>query len=142
MGDIKDIISAIEARLVALGFKTTEEVFDFESISDSVIDKSFRIETAVIENPYHLGNIANPKEEISIWIAYKTMRKPRTTWKAALDDRESVEKDLINSSSITGLSCDPILMMDREATTQKFLEDYLISKLVFTADYLRDISPV
>lgn len=141
MGAIKDIIEAIETRLVALSFKATEEVFDFEAVSDSVIDKAFRIETEIIENKYYSGNIGNPREEITIFIAYKTRRKPRTVWKTALNDREVIETDLINASSISGLSCDPILQMDREATTQKFMENYLISKLVFTADYIRDISP-
>lgn len=141
MGDIKDILEAVEIRLDALGFKQTEEVFDFEREPSSQINKSFRIENHIIENPYHSGNISNPKEEIEIWIAYHTKRKKRKTWKDALDDRETIEVDLINSSDITGLSSDPLLTMDKEATTQKWLENYLVSKLVFTVDYIRDISP-
>ena len=140
MGDIKDIVEAIEARLVANNFKATEEVFDFDTVPDSIIDKAFRIETSIIENPYFSGDISNPKEEISIFIAYKALRKTRTKWKAALDDREALENDLINHSSITGLSSDPLLIMDREATAQKYLESYLISGLVFTVNYIRDIS--
>ena len=140
MGDITDIIEAIENRMELLGFKATEEVFDFDSVSDSVIDKSFRIEARPIDNEYHLGNIANTKEQIEIWIARKTRRKARTIWKTALNDRETIEKDLINASSISGLASDPLLMMDREASQEKFLENYLITKLVFTADYIRNIS--
>ena len=140
MGDIKSIIEAIEARMVALGFNTTEEVFDFDSIADSVIDKSFRIETSVVENVYHSGNIAQTTEEIEMWIAYQIRRKARTVWKTGLDDRETIENDLINAASISGLSSDPLLQMDREATTQKYLMDYLVSKLVFSCDYIRDVS--
>lgn len=140
MGDIKDIVEAIEARLVVNSFKATEEVFDFDTVPDSIIDKAFRIETSIIENPYYSGDISNPKEEIEVLIAYKALRKTRTKWKSALDDRETLENDLINHASISGLSSDPLLMMDREATTQKYLEGYLISRLVFTVDYIRDIS--
>jgi len=141
MGAIKDIIEKIEARLEALGFKATEEVFDFENEPSSVIHKRFRIETEIIDNEYHSGDIANVKEEISIWIAYHITSSRRATWKTALNDRETIEIDLYNSSDISGLSSDPLLEMDREATTQKFLEEYVISKLVFTCDYIRDISP-
>jgi hypothetical protein len=140
MGSIKDIVEAIEARLVDNSFKVTEEVFDFDTVPDSIIDHAFRIETSIVENPYYSGNISNPREEIEILIAYKALRKTRTQWKTALNDRETLENDLVNHASITGLSSDPLLMMDREATTQKYLEGYLISRLVFTVDYIRDIS--
>ncbi len=140
MGDIKDIVEAIEARLVANSFVATEEVFDFDTVPNSVIDKAFRIETTIIENPYYSENISNPLEEIEILIAYEALRKTRTQWKTALDDRETLEVDLINHATI-GAIADTLLTMDREATTQKYLENYLISRLVFTANYIRDISP-
>jgi len=85
--------------------------------------------------------VANPKEEIAIWIAYKTKRNPRAVWKTALDDRETVENDLVNAEAISSLSSDPLLEMDQEASSQKLLEDYLISKLVFSVDYIRSIAP-
>jgi len=141
MGDIKSIVEAIEGRMAVLGYTATNDVFDFESVPDSIIDKAFRIETRILENPYYSGNVANPKEEIAIWIAYKTKRNPRAVWKTALDEREAVEKDLVNAEAISSLSCDPLLEMDQEASSQKLLEDYLISKLVFSVDYIRSIAP-
>lgn len=140
MGEIKDIVDAIEARLVAMGFKQTDDVFTFDEVPNSVIDKAFRTETALAENPYYSGNIANPKEAISIWIAYKTFRDPRAKQKVAQNDREAIEVDIINHSSIKGLSSNPILFFDREASIAKYYENYLVSLLVFTADYIRDIS--
>jgi len=140
MGAIKDIIEAIEARMVALGYSATEEVFDFDAVPDSVIDNSFRIEVENLETVYDSGNIARNKDSIDIWIAYKELRKPRTQWKTALDARETIEVDLINHASISGLSSDPLLVMDGEATVEKYLGDYLILKLAFSCDYLKDIS--
>ena len=140
MGAIKDIIEAIEVRLVALGYSATEEVFDFDTVPDSVIDNSFRIEVENLETVYDSGNIARNKDSIDIWIAYKELRKPRTQWKTALDARETIEVDLINHDSISGLSSDPLLVMDGEATVEKYLGDYLILKLAFSCDYLKDIS--
>lgn len=140
MGSIKDIVEAIEARMVALTYLQTEEVFDFDAVPDSVINKSFRIEVSNIENEYHSGNISRTVDNIEIWIAFKELRKPRTQWKTALDARETIEVDLINHTSISGLDSDPLLIMDREASVEKYLADYLVLKLVFSCDYIRDIS--
>ncbi|HDR67994.1 MAG TPA: hypothetical protein ENN61_02965 [Bacteroidaceae bacterium] len=127
--------------MAILGYTVIEDVFDFQTAPDSIIDKAYRIEVEVGKNDYHMFNIANTKDRLSIWIAYKAYRESRAEWKGALDDRETIEKDLINSAAITGLSSDPILTLDQEASGQKYLEDYLISRLVFTVDYIRDISP-
>lgn len=140
MGSIKDIVEAVEARMVALGYLQTEEVFDFDAVPDAVINKSFRTTVSNIENEYHSGNISRTVDEIEIWIAFKELRKPRSQWKVALDARETIEVDLINHASISSLGSDPLLIMDREASVEKYLADYLILKLVFSCDYIRDIS--
>jgi len=141
MGDIEDIVEAIEARMVAMNFVQTDEVFNFDEVPTSVIDLAFRMETVLTDNPYFSENVGNPKEAISIWIAYKTKRDPRAVWKTAMNNRETIEVDLINHASITGLSTDPLLTLDREASIAKYLDNYLVSLLVFTANYIRDISP-
>ena len=140
MSAIGDIVGAVETRMAALGFTPTDAVFDFEDVPSSIVDKAFRIETRLVRNEYHPGDVGNPVDAIEIYIAYKTFRNPRTVWKTALGDRETIEDDLINAASINELSCDPLLQMDGEATTQKYKDDFLISRLVFSVDYLRDIS--
>lgn len=141
MGAIKEIVEAIETQMTALGFTATDEMFDFDGVPDSIIDKAFRIETRVISNSYYPGHQANPIESVEIYIAYQLCRDPRSVWKTALDDRETIENDLVNASAIMALSSDPLLAMNNEATTQSYLADYLVSKLVFDCDYIRDISP-
>ncbi len=138
MSAIGDIIGAIEARLVALGYTPTDEAFSFDAVPSSIIDKAFRIETRLMRNDYHLGGVGNPIEAIDIYIAYKTLRNPRAAWKSALSDRETIEADLISASSISGLSCDPLLRLEGEATVHRFKGEYLVSRLVFSANYLRD----
>lgn len=140
MGAIKTIIQAVETRMTALGFTLTKEVFDFDLVPDSIINKAYRIETRMKSNRYDSGNIANSQDEISVWIAYKGLRNNRAVRDTALDDRETVEKDLVNSATILALSSNPLLMMDGEASIIKELENYLVSKLVFTADYLKSLA--
>lgn len=141
MGSIKDIVEAIEVRMVALGYTQTNEVFDFKIVPQSKINLAFRTEVSPKSNDYYSGNIANVRETIEIWIAYKSKRNSRTVWKTALDNRETIERDLINAAGISGLGSDPLLTMDQEASSEKELPNHIISKLVFTADYIRDISP-
>jgi acetyl-CoA acetyltransferase len=137
---IRILIEAIEARMVEFGFTATNTVFDFDAVPDSIIHKAFRIENRIIENRYNMDNRANPREEIAIWIAYKEKRDARAAWKAGLDDREIIEDDLVNDPTIMALDSDPLLALDSEASSQKYLKEYLVSKLAFTADYLRTIS--
>lgn len=140
MGDLTDIKQAIEARMVVLKFLKSDEMFDFDNEPDSQMDKLFRIEVEMEENRYYAGNVSNPLDNIIIWIARKTKQNKRVVGDLALDDRETIEVDLINHSSITGLDSDPLLMMDKEAIMEKYLANYLINRLVFTADYIRDVS--
>lgn len=141
MGTLVDIIETIEARLDDLGFKQTEVVFDFDAVPDSIINGAFRIQNKLVEGRYHAGNLSNPLEEIRIWIIYKALRKPRTVWKTSLNDRETIETDLLNDASIHVLSSNPLLTMDNEETTQEYVGSYVVSLLVFTVDYLRDVQP-
>lgn len=139
MGTLVDIIEAIEARLVALEFTQTEVVFDFDTVPDSIINGAFRIQNKLVEARYHAGNLSNPLEEIRIWIIYKALRKPRAVWKISLNDRETIETDLLNDVSIHALSSNPLLAMDNEETTQEYVGSYVVSLLVFTIDYLRTV---
>jgi hypothetical protein len=139
-GAIGSIIVAVEARMVALGFTATDEVFNFDSVPDSIINKAFRIETRLLDKQNMTGQYARVQEELTIYIAYRPAAQSlRTAWKSAMDDRETIETDLINAASILTLSSSPILFLDRETDNQKYVFDYLVSKLVFTAHYNRHL---
>lgn len=140
-GDLTTIILAVEARLAELGFKAAKEVFDFDAVPDSIIDKAYRIETRLSGNDYQLGNRAATTESIEIYIAYKLGRSPVAAWYEALDDREEIEKDIIGNATIAALAQAPILALNEEAAALKYLESYLVSKVVFRCDYIRDLTP-
>lgn len=140
MGALKNIVAAVETRLIALGYTATDEVFNFDAVPDSIMDKAFRIEARQLSCVYDSGNIANPKAEITIWIAYKELRIPRTAWKTALDDQEAIEKDLMNAAGILALASNPLLEMSGEAGTQKEIGDYIISRIPFQVDFLRSLA--
>lgn len=141
MGDTKNLVRAIAARLDDLDFKQTNEVFNFDAVPDSLIDRSFRIESRPVRNQYHSGNIAETDEIIDIWIAYSIKRSALDIWESSLDDREEIELDLVNADSISSLGSDPFLVMNPEASIQKYLGDYLVARISFKANHIRNISP-
>jgi K+-sensing histidine kinase KdpD len=135
-GAIGSIIVAVEARMVALGFASTDEVFNFDAVPDSVINKAFRIETRLLDKQNMTGQVARVQEELTIYVAYRPAAQSlRTAWKTAMDDRETIEKDIINNSTILALASGPFIFLDRETDNQKYVIDYLVSKLVFTVHY-------
>ncbi len=141
-GDLSTIIAAIEVRLAVLGFTKSKTVFDFDSVPDSIIDSAYRIDSRQLENEYIMGNNALTADELSIFIAYKMTRDGSVVLSKALDDRETIEKDIIENVSITTCPTQkPILALSGEASAAKYLTNYLVSKLAFRCDYIRDLTP-
>ena len=133
------LIEAIETRLEALGYKETEEWFDFDSVPSSVNHQAVRIETRPEEIKYHADNLTNPIEAITIWLVFWKKRVARTDIKTMLASyREDIETDLLNSPAILGLASDPLLEL-KEAELGKEKENFLIMRLMFHANYLRYI---
>jgi K+-sensing histidine kinase KdpD len=135
-GAIGTIIAAVEARMTALGFTATDEVFNFDAVPDSVINKAYRIETRLLDKQSMTGQTARVQEELTVYVAYRPAAQSlRTSWKTAMDDREAIEKDITNAASILALASGPFIFLDRETDNQKYVLDYLVSKLVFTVHY-------
>lgn len=140
-GDLTTIVAAVKDRLGALGFTAAKAIFDFDAVPDSIINKAYRIETRLLSNDYQLGNRASTVDAIEIYVAYKLGRSPLAAWDLATDDRETIEKDLISNATIAALAQESILWLDPEAAALKYLENYLVSKMVFRCDYIRDLTP-
>lgn len=122
--------------MTALGFKVTEEVFNFDAVPDSIINKAYRIETRLIDKQNMTGQMARVQEEMTIFVAYRPAAQSlRTAWKTSNDDRETIEKDLINNATILALASGPFIFLDRETSGQRYVLDYLVSRLVFTVHY-------
>lgn len=138
--DLTAIIAEIENRLEALDFGAAKAVFDFDAVPDSVIDKAYRIETRLVGNEYIMGNRAMTTDSIEIYIAYKLGRGASAARAKALNDREEIEKDIIDDGAIAALPQGPVLTLSEEGPALKYLENYLVSKVIFRCDYIRDLS--
>ena len=132
------IIGAIETHLTTLGFVMCEDVFNFDAVPDSIINKSVRITTRRTGTIYYSGDLANPKDEVTIWIAYQAggAMSKRTVEKTAIDDRQAIEIALLNSTTIKALQpSDPFLTFEGDEASTKELGDYIVSKIPVHVDY-------
>jgi hypothetical protein len=135
---LNSIITAIETHLTTLGFSMTDDVFDFDAAPDSIINKAARITVRRVGNEYYSGDLANPKDEVTIWIAYQAggAMSKRTVEKAAIDDRQAIEIALLNSVTLKALQpADPFLTFDGDEASTKELGDYIVSKIPVHVDY-------
>ena len=140
-GDLGTIIGAVRTAVTTLGFKASKEVFNFDVVPASIINKSYRIETRRLASTPILGNKAVTTDAIEIYVAYELKRDAAAAADAALDDRETIENALVNSATLGALAQRPILLIDSEASATKYLENYLVSKTVFRCEYIRDLTP-
>lgn len=139
-GDLRTILDAIRVRMDSLGFKATDKAFDFDAVPDSLMDRAYRIETRLLESTPILGNRAVTAEELAVFVAYKLKRKDADALDAALDDREKIERDIVNDATVAALAQRPILRLAGDSMAVKYLDNYLVSKTVLRCDYDRDIS--
>lgn len=138
MTGIKDIVELIEAALKAAGFNPSKEVFSFDAVPDSTIDKAFRIETRVENTDYQMSMIREIDEIISVWIAYKALRDVRIVRNNAAADREAVERALINDAAIAALDCNPIVEMIGGETAE-LSDAYLVSRIDFKFNFVQSV---
>jgi hypothetical protein len=141
MSALGSIVAAVRARLVALGYTATDKVFDFDNWPSSVAHKAFRIEVRGLGHEPHTDNKASAAAAIDIYIVYAMRRSESTAGDAAIDDRETIENDILTAASILNLSSSPLLFPNAEASSSKERDGFLVSRLSFTANYLRDYTP-
>lgn len=135
-GVLMTIVEAFEARLEALGFVASPEIFDFNGVPSSIIDKAYRIETVHRATQALSGNGLNESWAIEIYIAYQGDQGMRAAWGAAHDDREAIEDDILTNNAIAALA---VVLPDQDSAAQKYLSSFLVSKVVFRVDYVRQL---
>lgn len=136
-GYLTTITKAVETVLQDLGFKATDEIFDFDHTPNSAINKAYRIESTPLANECLTGNAMIASWSVEIYVAYKLKRDPHAAWEAAQDDREAIENAILMDPAILALG---VVLPDQKATLQKYLEEYLVSKVALRFDYVRQLA--
>jgi hypothetical protein len=113
MGYLTDITAAVDDRMKALGFKKTDEIFDFDHTPASLIHRAYRIQAMPISNQCLTGNQMVASWSVEIFIAYKLKRDPSAAWVAAQDDREMIENDILMDPTVMALA---VVLPDEKAT--------------------------
>ena len=131
---IKTHLTTICDSLEALGYKWTKEVFDFDSVPASVMDKAYRVivnTDGVIEQ---VGRVEKMKG-LEIWLAYKFTATPtRAKYLNIVDSQDTVEDDIL--TAVSGFPTE-IKSLDTE---QAFEGNYIVFQVSVSFTYWRDVN--
>ena len=136
-GYLTTLTAAVEAVLLGLGFKATDEIFDFDHTPGSVINRAYRVEATPLANECLTGNAMIASWSVDIYVAYRLKRDPHAVWGLAQDDRELIENAILMDPGVMALG---VVLPDQKATLQKYLEEYLVSKVALRFDYVRQLT--
>jgi hypothetical protein len=130
---IKTHLETIMDSIEAQGYIFTNEVFDFDSVPASIMNKAYRITVETEPILEEVGRVQKHKR-VSVWLAYRFGPKgTRAKFLDIVDHQDTMEDDIIAAiagfpTEITGLDMD-----------QAFNGDYIIYKITATLTYWRNI---
>jgi hypothetical protein len=135
MAKATDFLKIVTDNIEALGYKYSREVFDFETVPTSRIDKCYRFELNTDDIEDLSGHKVDKTKALDIWLAFK-MKASKDIVKTELmniyDFQEELEDELLT-----------LLDIDSNVSTSltsQFLEDqYLIIQLQLIYTYRRDL---
>jgi len=135
MAKATDYLKIVTNNIETLGYKYTKEVFDFETVPNSRINKCYRFELNTSEIEELSGNSVDKTKTLDIWFAFK-MKASKDNVKTELiniyDLQEDVEDELLKSLHIDSIV--PVSL-----TSQLFEDLYLVIQLQIIYTYRRDL---
>jgi hypothetical protein len=125
------VITAIDG----LGYVLSKDMFDFEAVPSSVMDKAYRFSVATNAVNELSGNRIEKDKTLELWMAYKLTAggNRKTAVLAMLDSIEAVEDQLLHT-----LTTLPKGMVIKTAMS-KYVENYIVFNVTFDFTYWRDI---
>jgi hypothetical protein len=117
-----------------LGYKLSDDQFDFDAVPSSKMDKAYRAEVNTGKIVECSGGRVEKEKIVEFWLAYKiTARGDRkTAFLDVLDDQDDIEDALLES----------LVNLPSNITTvgmSKYVQNYLILHMTFTFTYWRDL---
>lgn len=127
-------VGAILTAIEGLGYKLAKDVFDFEVVPSSIMDKAYRFEVSTGEVTELAGGRVEKLKKLNLWVAYKLTAggNNKTAILAMLDSAEAVEDALMDAVSSL-----PSIVM--ESSMSKYVENYIVFNVGFNFTYWRDL---
>lgn len=127
---IETLMNTIEG----LGYALSSDMFDFDAVPSSVMDKSYRWQADMNETIEISGSRVEKRNTVTFWLAHKITvgGDRRTAMLALIDSMEAAEDALLNA-----LNNLPGLVVNSE--TSKEVDNYVVIMAEFEFTYWRDI---
>jgi len=131
-----DFLSVVIADIEALGYKFTNEIFNFETVPSSRLNKAYRFELNTESIEALSGKNVDKTKRLDMFFAFRT-KASRDNFKDELieiyDLQESIEDTLLNSLV-------NIESMVPDSVQSELVENYLIIQVGFTYTYKRSLA--
>lgn len=129
------LVGTVLTAMDALGYGLSKDMFDFEAVPSSVMDKAYRCEVATDGVRELSGDRVEKTKTLELWVAYKLTAggDRRAGMLAMLTSAEAVEDQLLKT-----LTTIPSMVL-RTAMT-KHVSNYIVFQVSFEFVYWRDLT--
>lgn len=135
MSDTRTEVGKLITAIEALGYSMSDDMFDFDAVPSSKMNKAYRLEVGTAEIIDLSGRRVEKRKTVEVWMAYKLTAKGdrKDAFLDVLDAQETVEDELLDS-----LSALPLTVND--GAMSKYVQNYIILHVGFSFTYWRDLT--
>jgi acyl-CoA-binding protein len=128
-------VEAVLDVLEGLGYKISSDIFGFEEVPSSVMDKAYRWEVTTNAVRELSGSRVEKDKTLNLWVAYKVTAKgnTRTDTLGMLSSIEAVEDALLGA--LVNL---PGMVM--QSAMSRYVANYAVFNVSFDFTYWRDLT--
>jgi hypothetical protein len=135
MSDTRTEVGKLITAIEALGYSMSDDMFDFDAVPSSKMNKAYRLEVGTAEVLDLSGRRVEKRKTVDVWAAFKVTAKGdrKDAFLDVLDAQETIEDELLDA--LTNL---PSGIGD--GTMSKYVQNYIVVHTVYRFTYWRDLT--
>ena len=135
MSDTRTEVGKLITAIEALGYTMSDDMFDFDAVPSSKMNKAYRLEVGTAEILDVSGRRVEKRKTVDVWTAYRVTAKGdrKDAFLDVLDAQELVEDELLDA--LTNLPSGV-----GSGTASKYVQNYIVVHTVFSFTYWRDLT--
>ena len=133
----RDFVVAFQDAIELLGYTLSDDMFDFDAVPASKIDKAYRIEVETDGMSELTGLRIEKTKRMTVWVAYKVTAKGdrEEAFLDILDLIEGIEDEFL--STVAGINYPSTI---EQSTMSKYVNNYIMLRFVGVFTYWRTIT--
>jgi hypothetical protein len=135
MSDLRTHTEALITAIEGLSYVMSDDMFDFDAVPSSKMDKAYRLEVGTAEVVELSGDRVEKRKVVELWTAYKvTARGDRKdAFLDVLDSQEALEDKLLQTLTSLPGNVD-------SGSVSKYVQNYIILHVTYRFTYWRDLT--